>query len=529
MNFILPLAACLAFALPASAQEEFREFIETANRMGGPVADRDSEHFVITAPRGAGEILGAQAEKLWAFLQETLGVAPADKIKITYFLTGRGAAQMGVGNFEVYDPDADVLYYEFDYDWRRDLSRGIVSAYLQKLSKERAAAIPPALLFGLKSYLGNFDGRLDAAAFHTPVKAHLHVAKRAQSWASKGKLLPGKKYSELKAAEVADQEPAAWALAGYLLNAKGKRDELKAWLAAHAEGKEAPPLALNESEATKWASGLDVKTPDREEGKYLVADTMYYTVFVQKGTARAKPAMNDKAILEDLKKRMDLIFVKYAQAFGVEKFINRRPKLYYYKDVFSYANMGGSQSSLAFYMSLNKTLVAYENPDGKIVTTFHVLAHEGCHQFFDLAFPGFYDSDENPTWFSEGLAECFGSCEIRNGQFEIFTSTGSAAENAPIIRDVIKEGKHTSFRELFEMDHRTFMSRAGIHYPQSWSICHWMWNAGYQEVIKRLIDGFKRGKPRDEVYAEAFVKGGRKLDIDQLEKEWVEYAKRILK
>src|SRR5262245_51518679 len=126
MNKILPVVACLAFAVPAAAQEEFREFIETANRMGGPVGDRESDHFVITAPRGAGDILSAQAEKLWAFLQETLGVAPSEKIKVTFFLTGRGAEEMGVGNFEVYDPDADVLYFQFDYDWRRDLSRGIV-------------------------------------------------------------------------------------------------------------------------------------------------------------------------------------------------------------------------------------------------------------------------------------------------------------------------------------------------------------------------------------------------------------------
>jgi hypothetical protein len=528
MNKLIVLLACIAVAAPSAAQEEFRDFIDIANRMGGAVGERETDHFMITAPRGAGELIGAQADKLWTFLQETLGVAPADKIKLTFFLTGRGAEEMGVGTFELYDPEDDVLYFQFDYDWRRDLSRGVVGAFVQKLSKERAATIPPALLFGLKAYLGNYDGRLDEAAFHTPVKAHLHVAKRAQSLASKSKLLSGKKFTDLKAADVADQEPAAWALAGYYLTSKGKRDELKAWLSALVEGKEAPPLAMSESEVTKWASSLDVKLADREEGKYLVADTMYYSIYVQKGTQRAK-VMNDRAILEDLKKRMDLIYVKYAQAFKVDKFITRRPKLYYYKDENSYANMGGSRSALAHYMPLSKTLVAYENPDAKVLQTFHVLAHEGCHQFFDLAFPGFFESDENPSWFSEGLADCFGSCEIRGGELMIFTTTGAAAENAPIIRDVIKEGRHTPFKELFEMDHRTFMSRAGIHYPQSWSICHWMWNAGYKEVIVRLIEGFKRGKPRDEVYAEAFVKEGRKLDIDALEREWVEYAKRMLK
>ncbi|HEU4338742.1 MAG TPA: DUF1570 domain-containing protein, partial [Planctomycetota bacterium] len=272
------------------------------------------------------------------------------------------------------------------------------------------------------------------------------------------------------------------------------------------------------------------KLADREEGRYLVADTMYYTIYVQKGTTRPKPAMTDKQILEDLKKRMDLIYVKYAQAFQVaEKFISRRPKLYYYKDQFSYANMGGSTRSLAHYMPLSKTLMAWENPDDKVLKTFHVLAHEGCHQFFDLAFPGFFESEDNPSWFSEGLADCFGSCEIRGGEFMIFTTTGAAAENAPIIRDIIKEGAQTPFRELIQLSHREFMMKAGIHYPQSWSICHFLWNAGYKEVIVRLIEGFKKGKSRDEVYAEAFVKDGRKLDLDALEREWLEYAKRMLK
>jgi hypothetical protein len=207
----------------------------------------------------------------------------------------------------------------------------------------------------------------------------------------------------------------------------------------------------------------------------------------------------------------------------------RRPKLYYYKDRGSYVGAGGPPSSLAFYMSLAKTLVAYENPDDKILTTFHVLAHEGCHQFFDLAFPGFYGSDEMPSWFSEGLADCFGSCEIRGGELVIFTTTGSAADYAPVVRDLIKENRMTPLKELLTMDHRVFMAGAQIHYPQSWSFCHFLWNKGYGEVVSRLIDGFKRGKPRDEVYAASFVKDGRKLDLESLEREWLEYAKRILK
>src|SRR5687767_6272587 len=147
MNRILALSAVIASALPASAQEEFREFVEIAGRMsgGGRVSEVETEHFTITATPTAADLLGSQAEKIYAFLQETLGVAPSEKIKVMYFYLRAGAEQIGAGAFEKYDPASDTLYFQFDYDWRRDLARGIVGAYLHKLAKERVDKIPPAL------------------------------------------------------------------------------------------------------------------------------------------------------------------------------------------------------------------------------------------------------------------------------------------------------------------------------------------------------------------------------------------------
>src|SRR5688572_13399572 len=110
MNTLLPLAAVLVLASPLAAQEEFREFIDVANRMGGPVVEKETDHFKISATSGAAALLGAHGENLWTFLNETLGVAPSEKIHLTFFLTGRGAEQLGVGNFESYDAEADVLY-----------------------------------------------------------------------------------------------------------------------------------------------------------------------------------------------------------------------------------------------------------------------------------------------------------------------------------------------------------------------------------------------------------------------------------
>ena len=60
------------------------------------------------------------------------------------------------------------------------------------------------------------------------------------------------------------------------------------------------------------------------------------------------------------------------------------------------------------------------------------------------------------------------------------------------------------------------MAGAQMHYPQSWSFVHFLWNyptldggkGQYSEIVIKLIDGFKVGKPRDVVYKDAFqVKG----------------------
>ncbi|HTF56891.1 MAG TPA: DUF1570 domain-containing protein [Planctomycetota bacterium] len=515
---------------PGAPQEEFLDFIRLAEQLESDMksVEKETDHFVISAPRSAAEVMAPHAETLWNFFAETLGVSPKDRIKIEFYLSRRQfAKEVAPGTYERYDPEAGVLHFLFDYDWRRDLARGIAEAFLHKLAPERAAAMPPALKYGLKVYLGNYDGRMDATAFHTPATGHLHIARRAQVMCSRGKLVEGKKLEDLKAEEVPGFEPGTWALAGYLMNAKGRRDALKTWLAAYVEGKDPGPIIPTPGELARWVSSIEAKVPDREEGKYLVGETQFYTIYVQKGTARKKPAMTDKQILEDLKKRMDLIFVKYALAFKVEAFNPRRPKVYYYKDEGSYIGAGGSSQTLAHYLPISKTVVAYENPEGKVVTTFHVLAHEGCHQFFDLSFPGFYGAEDTPTWFSEGLAECFGSCEIRGSDLVIFTMSGSAAENAPIIREVVKQGKAASLKDLLEVDHGNFMRNAQILYPQSWSVCHFLWNAGYKEVLVRLIEGFKRGRPRDEVYKEAFKRDGKTIDLDSLDREWTEYVKRL--
>ena len=46
-------------------------------------------------------------------------------------------------------------------------------------------------------------------------------------------------------------------------------------------------------------------------------------------------------------------------------------------------------------------------------------------------------------------------------------------------------------------------------------------------MLIKLINGFKRGKPRKEVYKDAFQLKGKPIDLDILEKQWKAYVKKL--
>jgi hypothetical protein len=138
-------------------------------------------------------------------------------------------------------------------------------------------------------------------------------------------------------------------------------------------------------------------------------------------------------------------------------------------------------------------------------------------------------------WFSEGLADCFGSSEIRGKDLYVFTLSGTASWRVEAIKESLQQGLCPSIRDLLGMGQRPFMTNAQIHYPQSWSFVHFLWNypsldAGkgqYSEVVIKLIEGFKVGNPRETVYKDAFQIKGKPLNLDDLEKEWRQYVKSL--
>lgn len=537
MKLLLP---ALLLMLPAQDADELEDLVKALAK-NPDVETVESAHLAVTSGKSAAEYFAPRLEKVYALLASFLKVEPKGKLAVRICLSDESYDRNGgaKGTFSSWNPEEKHSVVLVDATYARDLSHGVVDAYLHALAPDRWKDVPLLLRASLKAYVGGYDLKAEPAKFVAlQTERSFLLASRAKELAGRGKLTPIKKLAELKEPDLAAQEVPLWAVGYVLVNHKKTSEDLKTYLTAHAAGTAAtcPVSPSLDIVVSGFFRDLSLKVPDREENGGWVGESRYYTIWVEKGTKRAKPAMDEKAILAELKDRMDLMYGRYAKAWKFDDLLPKRPRIYYYADEASYLRAGGPDGSLAYYLPSGQKLVAYEAPPVGKSTTFQTMCHEGCHQFFDLAFPGFYDKETNPTWFSEGLAECFGANEIRGKDLFIFTLGGPAADWTPIVQQYLEEGRTTSFKALFAMSHEEFMANANLHYGMSWSICHFLWcaptpTAGeggtYRDVIIKLIDGFKQGKDRDEVYKAAFTRGGKAIDLDALEKEWKEYVKKL--
>jgi hypothetical protein len=238
--------------------------------------------------------------------------------------------------------------------------------------------------------------------------------------------------------------------------------------------------------------------------------------------------------LQEIKSKMELLYEKYSLAFGVHSPPLKRALLRLYSDKAAYQAAGGPTGAAAHYNPRTQELVAFGGAQDS-AHIFQLLCHEGCHQFFDLAFPGFYERHDFPMWFSDGLADCFGASEVRGGDLFVFTLSGLARGRIDVIKEAVLAHTHPSLKHLLEMNRAAFMKGADLHYAMSWSLVHFLWNAPshdsgngtYHGVVVRLIEGLKAGHPGEKAVREAFQLKGKPIDMDRLEREWEAYVKTL--
>jgi hypothetical protein len=547
-----------------------------------PAADTD--HFTIDAPKTASvpKDMPQMAEAVYALCKARLGgKEPAGKLKIRVYSDAddyHKDAPKGSSSFvkdgELLLPlnfkltakslSGNVRTFELvlDRGFFNGIASGVSQLYFESAYPSLGARkdIPAWFRTGLADYFaacGWKDGKLET---DSPVLSEINQSVlsfqylvKSTDWLpfERGLKAEGKAYEVSKRAI----HLQGWAIVYWLFNApadrggKGKNAATVPEFLAELEGgakfddafkgllKKLHPagaLSMVEKSIKDYFSAMKAEIADREEGNWLVGETAHYIVHVQKGAENKKFKMNDQMILKDMKFKMELLFEKYSLAFGFQGRLSQKAVMKLYKNKNAYMASGAPPTSAAYYSPMTKELVGYED-SAETGIVFQIFCHEGCHQFFDLAFPGFYESEDLPMWFSEGLADCFGSSYIAGKNLYVFTLSGVAEWRIQTVKEAVNMRQAPKLSEITEMGRAPFMANGGLHYAQSWSFCHFLWNAPelmggkgkYREVLIRLIHGFKAGKPKDEVYKEAFQLGGKPLLMDVIEEEWKDYVRKL--
>jgi len=563
------LALLVLLPLNLTAQDKKPPTKKTA----GPL-DLETEHWKVTSavsavPGKDFEVLleafhGLWSKKAGAAVASGGGggtTAAAGKLKMRlYYDREEFNSQPGrSGGYFIKDDEIHVLA---DNMYAYSIGAGGPKLYLQTAypGLDKRKDVPPWLLSGISTYLACAswkDGQIEIDSLKLPqhnqsLLSLQNLMKSSSDWGTfeKGFKADGRDYEIRR--RIIDLQ--AWALFYWLFNAPGEDGGKSAnaalvppLLTTLNDGRKmeeamAPLLKLTpanniaalEKAVKDYFQKIKIEVKDREEGDWLVGDTAHYRISVQKGSLNKKTKQNEKQILEELKWEMELLFEKYSLAFRFQGLLSQKAVLKLHKNKISYIGAGGPPSSAAYYSPSSKELVGYEDSE-ETGMYFHTLCHEGCHQFFDLAFPGFYESDSIPMWFSEGLADCFGASEIRGKDLFVFTLGGTASWRVEAVKQFTQQGQVPSLKDLLGMGQAPFMAGAQIHYPQSWSFVHFLWNyptldggkGQYSEIVIKLIDGFKVGKPRDVVYKDAFQIKGKPIAIEDLEKEWKAYVKTL--
>jgi hypothetical protein len=199
-----------------------------------------------------------------------------------------------------------------------------------------------------------------------------------------------------------------------------------------------------------------------------------------------------------------------------------------YKDMDEYIKAGAPPGSGAYYDPNTKHLVGWYD------TTFMkpFFAHEGMHQFTDATSKNFFNFN---MWFTEGIADCIGNCEVRGKKLYMCVKSGMIARmRLQTVQAAIRGAGIPRLARLLTLPKNIFMNNAELCYAMSWSFCHFLMTypkdedrgsqipdgryrknlAGYYELVRA------GGISHEKAWGEAF-KG---IPQEGLEEEWKKYV-----
>ncbi len=226
---------------------------------------------------------------------------------------------------------------------------------------------------------------------------------------------------------------------------------------------------------------------------------------------------------------MELVHQTYSNLLKPEnpaEVERRRFTLVLYKDAQEYARSGAPAGSGAYYNG--RELVGWYD------ATFMrpLFAHEGMHQFTDATSKNFR---EFPMWFTEGIADCIGNSEVKNGKLYMCVKSGMISRmRLQLVQGALKSGQAFPLPRLLAMGRQEFMARADLCYAQSWSFCHFLMTYPKEEdrsvqipngrFRRNLALYYERMRGGGSTHAQAWDEAFRGIPLGELEALWKKYV-----
>ena len=201
----------------------------------------------------------------------------------------------------------------------------------------------------------------------------------------------------------------------------------------------------------------------------------------------------------------------YERTRGFGGAITRKLPFYLFSTRQEYYAAGGMPGSAGFFDGQRLMAIAGQSTDA---TTWHVIQHEGFHQFVQAFIGG-----DIPIWVNEGLAEYFGQ-GIFTG--DSYVTGVVPPERLARLQKWIEQGQAKSIAEIMTTSHALWNAGLSqVNYDQAWSMVHFLAHAGrgrYQSAFNGFIGDVSRGMKWEHAWRKNFGSGTR-----EFEEQWRQY------
>ncbi len=180
---------------------------------------------------------------------------------------------------------------------------------------------------------------------------------------------------------------------------------------------------------------------------------------------------------------------------------------------------GRQEWTLGYFHPLYRELLLFEDVDPD--ATLQTLYHEAFHQFMAMMIP------RVPFWYNEGIAEYMGGIKV-----EVTKAQSKILERARILEGRLRGLKASlnfalKFEDIMMQTPAQFYAGpVSFKYAQAWAMVHFFYETEKGKHRPRIEAYFKKlkegGTPR-----EAYETGFGAAKMDELQKEWVEYVKKM--